>query len=183
MAIVALAAAFIASEYDRGTIRITLAASPRRGRVLAAKAVVIGAVTSAAGLVAGFASILLAGPLLPTTPSLLDGPVLRATVGTAALLPVVAVLSLAVATIVRRGAAAITIVLLALLVPPIVAGGVPLSVALWLGRVTPAAGFAIQETVRRYDTAIAPLAGFAVLCGYTAVALGIASWRLGERDA
>jgi ABC-2 family transporter protein len=183
MAIVALAASFMASEYDRGTIRITLAASPRRGRVLAAKAVVIAAVTFAAGLVASFASILLAGPLLPSTPSLLDGPVLRAVVGTAALLSVVAVLSLAVATIVRRGGAAITIVLLALLVPQIVATGLPLSVALWLGRVTPAAGFAIQETVHRYDTAIAPPAGFAVLCGYAALALAVASWRLRERDA
>jgi hypothetical protein len=53
----------------------------------------------------------------------------------------------------------------------------------WVERLTPAAGFAVQQTVHRYDTAIAPLAGLAVLCGYTAVALAAATWRLRGRDA
>jgi hypothetical protein len=88
-----------------------------------------------------------------------------------------------VATIVRRSAAAITIVLLLLIVPQIVATGLPLSVAAWLDRLTPAAGFAIQETVERYDTAIAPWAGFGVLCAYTVVALLLAARRLNRRDA
>ena len=42
IAVVVVAAMFITAEYRRGLIRITLAASPRRGRVLAAKAIVIG---------------------------------------------------------------------------------------------------------------------------------------------
>ena len=45
IAVVVVGAVFITAEYRRGLIRITLAASPRRGRVLAAKAVVVGAVT------------------------------------------------------------------------------------------------------------------------------------------
>ena len=49
--VIVVAAMFMTAEYRRGLIRITLAASPRRGRVLAAKAVVIGAVTFVAGLV------------------------------------------------------------------------------------------------------------------------------------
>ena len=49
--IVVVGAMFMTAEYRRGLIRVTLAATPRRGRVLAAKAVVIGAVTFAAGLV------------------------------------------------------------------------------------------------------------------------------------
>ncbi len=52
IAVVVVAAMFITAEYRRGLIRTTLAASPRRGRVLAAKAIVIGAVTFAAGLAA-----------------------------------------------------------------------------------------------------------------------------------
>lgn len=187
MAIVALAALFITSEYERGTIRTTFAATPRRGRVLAAKAVVIGTVTFAAGLVASFGAFLIADPILRsngvTPPSLFDGPALRAVVGTAALLAVVAVFSLGVATIVRRSAAAITVVLVLLLVPQIVATGLPLSVAIWLERLTPAAGLAIQQTVHRYDTAIGPWAGFAVLCGYAAIALAGATWQLRGRDA
>jgi hypothetical protein len=55
-----LGALFITAEYRRGLIRLTLAASPRRGRVLAAKAIVIGAVTFAAGI-AGIAIALPVG--------------------------------------------------------------------------------------------------------------------------
>ena len=42
IAVIVVATMFITAEYRRGLIRITLAASPRRGRVLAAKAIVIG---------------------------------------------------------------------------------------------------------------------------------------------
>jgi ABC-type transport system involved in multi-copper enzyme maturation permease subunit len=186
-AIVALGVMFIASEYERGTIRTTFAATPRRVRVLGAKAVVIGGASLVAGLAASLGAFLLASPVLRGNgiepASLLDGPVLRAVAGTAVLVALVAVLSLAVATVTRRTAAAITAVLLALLVPQIVATGLPVSVAVWVERVTPAAGFAIQQTVHRYDTAIAPLAGLAVLAGYTALALALATWRLKERDA
>src|SRR5207245_9961531 len=47
-----VATLFITGEYRRGLIRSTFAASPRRGRVLAAKALVIGAVAYVAGLIA-----------------------------------------------------------------------------------------------------------------------------------
>ncbi|MGI5164624.1 hypothetical protein ACQEU3_09745 [Spirillospora sp. CA-253888] len=187
-AVVAVAVLSMTSEYRRGMIRTTLAAVPRRGRMLLAKAAVLAAVTFAVGLVAAFGAFLLADLLMsgragPQLPPLTEGPVLRALVGTAALLAVVAVFALAVATVVRHSAAAITTVLLVLLLPYIVATGLPLSVARWLERLTPAAGFAIQDTVRRYDTAIAPWAGFGVLCAYTAVMLAAAAYLLRRRDA
>ena len=65
----------------------------------------------------------------------------------------------------------------------------------WLLRVTPAAGFAVQQTIPKYHQVISaylpstgyfPLgsaAGFAVLCGYTAVALGLAVVLIRRRDA
>ena len=55
IAVIVVATMFITAEYRRGLIRITLTASPRRGRVLAAKAIVIGSVTFVAGLVAAAA--------------------------------------------------------------------------------------------------------------------------------
>jgi ABC-type transport system involved in multi-copper enzyme maturation permease subunit len=187
MAIVALAVLFVTAEYKWGAIRTTLVASPRRGRVLAAKAIVIGAATFAAGVAAGLGAFLLSAPLLRsngvTPASLADGPVLRAVVGTGALMAAVAVFSLGVAVILRRSAAAITVVLLLLLIPQLLASGLPLSVAMWLERLTPAAGFAIQQTVDRYDTAIGPWAGLGVLCGYAATALAAALWLLRRRDA
>lgn len=187
MPIVALGVLFITAEYRRGMLRTTFAASPRRGRVLAAKAVVLGAATFAAGLVASFGAVLLTGPMVRSGSQnmmpLSEGPVLRAVLGTAALLGVIAVFSLAVGTILRHSAAAITSVLLLLLLPLIVAPGLPLSVGNWLERISPTAGFAIQQTVHRFDTVLDPWAGFGVLCGWTAVALAVALRLLRTRDA
>lgn len=187
IALVALAVLFVTAEYRRGMVLSTFAASPRRGRVFAAKALVLGAATFAAGLVASFAAFLVATPIMHgkgmRTSSLADEATLRAVLGTAALLAVVAVFTLAVATALRRTTPAITLVLLVLLVPQVVATGLPLSVALWLERLTPAAGFSVQQTVQRYDSAMAPWAGLAVLCGYAAVAVVWALWRLRRRDA
>lgn len=187
MVLAALAVLFMTAEYRRGMILTTFVASPRRERVLAAKALVLLVATFVAGLVASFGAFLVATPIMSangvTPPPLAEPSVLRAVVGTAALLAVVAVFSLGVATILRRSAPAITVVLLLLLVPKILGTGLPLSVATWLDRVTPAAGFAIQESVRNYDSAIDPWAGFGVLCAYTVAVLMIAGWRLRHRDA
>src|SRR4029453_18332356 len=51
LAVAALGALFMTAEFRRGMIRTTFAASPGRGRVLAAKAIVLGGATFAAGLV------------------------------------------------------------------------------------------------------------------------------------
>ncbi|KAB8165168.1 DUF1349 domain-containing protein [Streptomyces sp. 3MP-14] len=176
--VVGLAVVTLTSELRTGMVRTTFAASPRRTRVLLAKSLVLGGAVLVAGALAALGSVLLADPA-PLT----DGPVLRAVLGTAALLAVVAVLSLAVATLLRHGAVAVAVVLLLILVPEIVAPGLPLSAALWLERLTPAAGLAIQQTVTRYDTAISPWGGFAVLCGYAALAWALAAWRLRRRNA
>ena len=191
LAAAALGALFMTAEFRRGMIRTTFAASPGRGRVLAAKAIVLGGATFGAGLVASVVAFLVSQRSLrsvPRTPglpelSLADPTVLRAVVGTAVLLALVAVLSLAVATIVRHTAVAIPLVILPLLVPSIVSTGLPLSVANWLTRLTPAAGFAVQQTIERYDTAIAPLVGLGVLAAYAAGALGVATLLLRRRDA
>src|SRR6266571_4464431 len=62
VAIVAVTA--VSGEYSTGMIRLTLTAMPRRWRVLAAKAAVVGAATLATGAVAVLASVLAGGALL-----------------------------------------------------------------------------------------------------------------------
>ena len=52
IAMVVIGVMFITAEYRRGLIRTTFTAHPRRGRVLAAKAIVIAAVTFGTSLVA-----------------------------------------------------------------------------------------------------------------------------------
>jgi hypothetical protein len=186
MAIVALAVLFITSEYRRGMIHLTFAAGPRRGRVLAAKALVVGAASLTAGLVAAVIAVQVNRSIMigkdVITPSLTEGPVLRAVVCTGLLLALVAVLALATATILRRAAAAIVVLLVVLLLPQILATGLPVSAAVWLERLTPAAGFAAQQTAEKYDTALGPWAGLGVLCAYTAVALACAVWLVRRRD-
>jgi hypothetical protein len=202
--IAALGVLFITAEYRRGMIHTTFVASPRRGRVLVAKAVVVGAIAFAAGLVASLASFLLSMPVLrenghkpPLFPdfSLTDGPALRAVLGTAALLALIAVLALALGALLRNTAAAITTVIVVIVLPLILVSVLPLGLSQWLQKLTPVAGFAIQETTPRYDQVAnlclpedgcypqGPWAGFATLAAYAVVVLGIAVWRIRKRDA
>ncbi len=62
--LIVVAAMFITAEYRRKLIWVSLTAAPRRGRLLAAKAVAIGAVGFVAGLVAATLAIAVGLPLL-----------------------------------------------------------------------------------------------------------------------
>lgn len=199
--ILVVSTSFVTAEYRRGLIRTTFIATPRRGRALAAKAVVLGGVTFAAGLVAALIAVVVitqlrrsqGGVVLPV--SLLTE--IRVIVGTAALLALAAVFALAVGTILRRSAVALTVAIVLTVLPYLlaVASVLPAGPAQWLLRITPAAGFAITQSTPEYpqvDTAylpsvgffpLAPWAGFAVLCVWTALALGLANYRLQRRDA
>jgi ABC-type transport system involved in multi-copper enzyme maturation permease subunit len=198
--VIVVGAMFITAEYRRGMIRTTLAASPRRGRVLAAKAVVIGSAAFVTGLAAA-AVAETAGVQLARDHSYVF-PVswlteVRVIAGSGALLAVTAVSALAVGAALRRSAAAVTTVIVVMVLPYIlgVASVLPASVTDWLLRITPAATFAIQQSMPRYPQVtalysvgtgyypLAPWAGFAVLCGYTAIALGVAVYLLRRRDA
>ena len=65
----------------------------------------------------------------------------------------------------------------------------------WLARVTPAAAFAVQQTLVQYPQVdnvylpsegyfpLPPWAGLAVLCAWAALALGLAACLLRRRDA
>ena len=201
IAIVTVAAMFFSTEYRRGLIRTTLAATPRRGAVLAAKAVVIGAVAFVTGLVAAVVSIAVGVPreenqgrVLLTAPVLTE---VRVIVGTAAVLALAAVFAVAVGAILRRSAAAITIAVLIVVMPFLLTAlnVVPAGVGDWLLRLTPAAGLAIEQSIPRYPQVttvtsltrgyypLSPYAGFAVLCLWTAAALALALVMLGRRDA
>jgi hypothetical protein len=201
IAIVVVAAVFFTAEYRRWLIRTTLAATPRRGAVLAAKAVVIGAVAFVTGLIASVISVAVGvpkeqnqGQVLLTVPALTEA---RVIIGTAAVLAVAAVFAVALGAALRRSAAAITVAVVTVVLPFLLAGLniVPSGVGAWLLRLTPAAGLAIQQSIPRYPQVtsvlspvrgyypLSPYAGFAVLCLWAAVALGLAFVLLRRRDA
>jgi ABC-type transport system involved in multi-copper enzyme maturation permease subunit len=201
IAVAVVSTMFMTAEYRRGLIRTTLAASPRRGRVLAAKALVAGLVGFAAGLLAAAAAVIF-GTDIAHSRGYLVAPVpwtteVRMIVGTAVVVAVAAAGTLAVAATVRRSVAAITIVFTAVVIPDFlsVTGILPAGVADWLLRITPAAAFAVQQPLPQYPQVqayyapvigyypLAPWAGFAVLCAWTLVALGAAVYLLRRRDA
>jgi len=202
IAAVVIGVMFITAEYRRGLIRTTFAASPRRGRVLAAKAIVLAVVTFAAGFVATVIAVPLGEHLLrengnPIYPlSLLTDA--RITAGTAALLAVAAVLALAVGALLRRSAGAVTAVIAAIVLPYLLAtlpGVLPAAAEEWLVRLTPAAAFSVQQSVPAYQQIagqytpgngyfpLAPWVGFAVLCAWAAAAFALAVFVLRRRDA
>jgi ABC-type transport system involved in multi-copper enzyme maturation permease subunit len=204
IAVIALGAVFITGEYRRGMIRTTLAASPRRGRVLAAKAIVIGSVTFAAGLAGAAVAFpfverklhaLSWKPPVWQVWSLTSQVGVRVVVGTAALVAVTALLALAAGTIFRRSAGAITAVIALVIIPLVLAVILPTAPAGWLLRYTPAAAFGLQTSTLRYPQVttgcvpyhgcypLAPWTGFAVMCGWAVLGLGVAAVLLRRRDA
>ncbi|MEU4223602.1 ABC transporter permease subunit [Nonomuraea sp. NPDC026600] len=201
IAVMVVAVLFITAEYRRGLIRTSLLASPRRGRVLVAKATVIGLVTFAVGLVSAAVTVPICTQILRANGNhtLLVSPLteLRVIVGTAALLAGAAVFAFALGALFRRTAVAITVAIATVLLPYLLAvvSGLPLGVSQWLLRLTPAAGFAIQQSVQEYPQVLAyyapqmgyfplaPWAGLAVLGAYAALALGLAILRVRQKDA
>jgi ABC-type transport system involved in multi-copper enzyme maturation permease subunit len=201
IAIVTVAAMFVTAEYRRGLIRTTLAATPQRGKVLAAKALVAAAVTFVTGLIAATVAIVVGvrlqeqnGVVVLPVPALTE---IRVVVGAAALLAVDAVFAVALGAILRRSAAAITLAIVTVVLPFLLTAlnVFPAGVGSWLLRVTPAAGLAIQQSVPRYPQVtltvspaqgvypLAPYTGFAVVCLWAAAALALAVYMLRRRDA
>lgn len=200
LVLIVLGTVFITGEYRRGLIRTSLAASPRRGRVLAAKAVVIGAVSFVVGVVAATVCVTVGGSLLRSNGNLIY-PVnmlteIRMIVGVGAVFAAGAVLALALGTILRHGAGVI-VGLLALFVLPeflSVAAVLPAGAGEWLLRLTPAAGFAVEQSLQVFSQVTAPYwpqfgyyplaqwGGFLVLCAYAVAALALANYTLARRD-
>jgi ABC-type transport system involved in multi-copper enzyme maturation permease subunit len=194
-------AMFMTTEYRRGMIRVTLAASPRRGRVLAAKSVVIGLVCFVLGLPAAAIAVILGTQISRSRHVYVLGtgwlPELQVIVGIAALLAVAAILAVAVGAILRRSVAAVAAVVVTFFLCYLFgATSVVGSAAVeeWMFRVTPVAAFAVQQAVPAYPQVIGqygppeyfplpPWAGLLVLCGYAAAALTVAYWLLRRRDA
>ena len=191
IAIIALGVLFMTAEYRTGLIRTTLAASPRRGHVLAGKAVVLAGVVFVAGLIASVAAFLLAQPGMhdggynpPAYPhiSLTDGSAVRAVAGTAIYLALVALFSLGIAVVRRRTAGAIVFVIALVVLPQIVAPVISPGADIWVSRLTPVAGLAVQQSLESGQV-IGPWAGLGVMCAYAVAALGLAYWQLTRRDA
>jgi ABC-type transport system involved in multi-copper enzyme maturation permease subunit len=201
IALVVVAALLVTSEYRRGLIRLTLAATPARGRVLAAKAVVVAVVGFIVGLL-GAGIAILAGEAITSAKGHYAFPIsgtaeAKVILGTAVVIAVASVLAMAIGVIVRRSAATVAAVVILIVLPYFLAEAsiVPLSAGDLLLRVFPAAALALQQPYPVYSQVtmnyapfsgyfpLSPLAGLGVLVAWTAAALAVAAYLLHRRDA
>lgn len=197
--LVVVASLFVTTEYRRDLIRTTFTAVPHRQHVLAAKAVVIATVAFVTGVVAAAIAvpvgehILQSGGnfVLPATVATQT----RVVLGTGLLLAGTAIAVLALATILRSGAAAVTVGIIVFVLPYLVGSVAGGGAEEWLLRFTPPAGLAVlgaypfsfqvsyAYTVANGYYPLTAWGGLAVLAGYALLALAAAAVVLARRDA
>jgi ABC-2 type transport system permease protein len=176
----------MSSEFGTGTIRATFSAAPRRPQVLAAKAIVFGAVAFVVAEVTAFLSFLLGQALLtaPAVHTTLANPTaLRQVVGAGLYLTVMGLLALGLATIIRYTAGAIAAFVGVVLVLPLIVQALPNSLSGELQRFLPLRIGSAITSASPNPFSFSPWVGFALLCGYAAAALLIGGVLLVRRDA
>jgi hypothetical protein len=184
-AVIALGVLAVTSEYATGSIKPALAAVPRRGLLVAGNAIALAAVTFAVTLPATVTTFFTAKTVLGTagmTVALTDPGVLRAVVGAALYLTVVAVLGSGFGWLLRSTAGAIATLVAVLVLSPVVGLLMPARItAIVVPYLPNNAGTAIMQLAPTGQ--LSPWAGFAVFLGYAAVALAGAVLVVRRRDA
>lgn len=180
------AAVFGVLAFTTESIRISLVATPRRARMLAAKALLVGGFVLVTGLVAGLVGFLagqaaIARENVPSA-SLGDPGALRAVAGAGLYLAAAALLGLAAGVLTRSTAAAVTSVIVGGLLVPVFANAMPEALARFvIGYWPTAAGLRILATVP--DSAmLPPWPGFGILAGTAGALLGAAFLVFQRRD-
>jgi ABC-2 type transport system permease protein len=184
-----LAASFgvlvMSREYATGMIRVTLAATPRRHIVLAAKTLVTAMVTFTAGLVACVLAHQIGGAMLAGE-GYAPGRPWPALLGVAACFALTAALGLAVGTTVRHSAGAITAMVAVILVPSLL-GPIFGDLQRWVSGASPLA--ALQKLTQTSDAvpdAVGTLSAWpslGLVAAYTGAALVAAAALFRGRDA
>ncbi|MFI1988809.1 ABC transporter permease [Actinoplanes sp. NPDC020271] len=180
------AAVFGVLAFTTESLRISLAATPRRARMLAAKALLVTGSMLVTGFVAGLVAFVagqaaIRGQGVPDA-SLGDPGALRAVAGTGLYLAAASLIGLAVGVLTRSTAAAVTSVIVGGLLVPVFANAMPEALARFvIGYWPTAAGLRILATVP--DPAMLdPWPGFGLLAGATAVLLVAAFSTFRRRD-
>ncbi len=191
LVIAVLGALTMTSDYSTGMISTSLTTMPRRGTVYAAKAIVFGAIALVAGLVASLASFFAGQALLTgvhASTSLGQPGVLRAVIGGGLFLAVCGLLSYGIGGILRHTAGAIAASIGLLFVLWSLSGFLPSPPSGWFGQadidkwIPFNAGGAIWEHITGVNM-FSPWIGFAVFCGYAAVAMTAGLILFLRRDA
>ena len=188
----------ITSEYSTGMIRTSLAALPQRGLLVGAKVAVFAAVAFVTGLISSFASFFVGQAIMSphhTNTTLSHPGVLRTVIGGALFVTVCGLLALGIGLLIRHTTGAVSAVAALLFVLPLLGNLLPHSlqndVNKWLPTVAGAQIWTAvhpphQNSASPLGTGglmFAPWTGFAVFCGYAAIAVAAGLILFRKRDA
>jgi ABC-2 type transport system permease protein len=179
----------ITSEYSTKMITTTLSAMPRRGTLIAAKAMVFGAVALVSSLIICFASFFIGQAIMSShhiSTTLSQPGVLRAVIGGALFLTACGLLAFGIGLILRHSAGAISAAVVLLFVVSILIHLLPQSWQIDVDKWMPAVAGSQVWTVVPSNGPVpnfSPWAGFAVLCGYAAVAIAAGRYLFRKRNA
>lgn len=185
LAVGVLGVMLLSGEYATGMIRASLTAAPKRLTVLWAKLLVFAGVVGAVSITAAFMAFFAGQAMLSSQHiqvSITSPDALRLVVGAGVYMTILGIIGMALAGIFRTTAAGIsTLVAIIFVIPPLMLL-LPSSVSDRVGPYLPAnAGQAFWSHAGK--TELHPLAGFAVLCTWAAVAVAVAAYRMARSDA
>jgi ABC-type transport system involved in multi-copper enzyme maturation permease subunit len=185
LAIGVLGVLVITAEYSTGMIRASFSAVPKRLPVLWGKALVFGAVAFAISLPSVLIVFFVGQAILSgqhINISISHPGVVRALLGAPLFLTVMGLFGLGLGAIVRNTAGGIAALAGIIFVLPPVISLLPTSIVNSINPYLPSnAGGAIW-TINPDPHTLAPWAGFALFCGYAALALAIAAVLMRTRD-
>jgi ABC-2 type transport system permease protein len=174
-------------EYSTGMIRASLTAVPRRLPVLWGKLAVFAGVIFPVSLIASFISFFIGQAVLSSHHigvSITAPDALRSIVGAALYITVAGMIGVALGALFRNTAAGIATFAGVFFVIPPLASLLPFSVSSHLTPYLPSnAGAVLWGGPQTAANGLAPWTGFALLCGYAAVLIAAAAWRLRRSDA
>ena len=185
LALGTLAVLVISGEYGSGMIRTSMAVVPRRLPVLSAKITVYVALVLPVTALTSLATFLLGQVAWRShgraAVSLGEPTVARIVFGAALYLTVAGVCALAIGTLLRSTAGGITVVAGLFFVVPTVIQAMPSQIA-DAARFLPSNAGGGLSRIATSSQSLPPWPGFALLCGYAAVLVAAAAWRLRRTD-
>jgi ABC-2 type transport system permease protein len=177
----------ITGEYSTGMIRASLAVVPARLPMLWAKFAVCAAAVFLTMLASSLAAFFIGQALLSgkhLSASLSDPGALRSVIGAALYLTVAAMTALALGAVLRNTAAAITTFVAVFFVIPPLTLLLPASSSDHFVQHLPSnAGGMLIDGTYGVGHPLSPWTGFAFMCAYALILIGLAAWRLRRVDA
>ncbi|GAB2730788.1 ABC transporter permease [Streptomyces bullii] len=179
IAAISFGALAVSAEFHGGGLRLSLAAVPQRGRWFAAKATAVAVPVLLVGLVTACAALLVGRAGLGATADHLTlGEQARAVVGCGIYLMLMALLAAGLATLLRSGMGALSLLIPFILVVSFVIGDAAGAVVDYM---PDRAGHVVMH--QSYEGSPGPWTGLAVTALWAVAALGAGAWSLRRRDA